>query len=89
MRAIRARYNPFVQARGRVDQLRKLGHSVDKVRSYHFLMKGCLVRLDSVDVPVHVSSAALSVSRVSDRSPYGTIQLAKSTSAPLPARVRY
>lgn len=31
MRAIRARYNPYVQARGRVDQLRKLGHSVDKV----------------------------------------------------------
>jgi elongator complex protein 3 len=33
MRAIRARYNPYVQARGRVDQLRKLGHSVDKVRT--------------------------------------------------------
>jgi elongator complex protein 3 len=32
MRAIRARYNPYVQARSRVDQLRKLGHVVDKVR---------------------------------------------------------
>ena len=31
MRAIRARYDPYVQARGRVDQLHKLGHSVDKV----------------------------------------------------------
>ncbi|PWW72711.1 histone acetyltransferase ELP3 [Tuber magnatum] len=31
MRAIRARYDPFEQARGRVDQLRQLGHSVDKV----------------------------------------------------------
>ena len=31
MRAIRARYNPYVQARSRVDQLRRLGHSVDKV----------------------------------------------------------
>lgn len=31
MRAIRARYDPYVQARSRVDQLRKLGHSVDKV----------------------------------------------------------
>ena len=31
MRAIRARYNPYVQARARVDQLRRLGHSVDKV----------------------------------------------------------
>ena len=31
MRAIRARYSPYVQARARVDQLRRLGHSVDKV----------------------------------------------------------
>ncbi|EAQ86175.1 conserved hypothetical protein [Chaetomium globosum CBS 148.51] len=31
MRAIRARYDPFEQARGRVDQLKALGHSVDKV----------------------------------------------------------
>lgn len=31
MRAIRARYNPYIQARARVDQLRRLGHSVDKV----------------------------------------------------------
>mmetsp|Transcript_16028 Transcript_16028/g.48090 ORF Transcript_16028/g.48090 Transcript_16028/m.48090 type:complete len:578 (-) Transcript_16028:587-2320(-) len=37
MRAIRARYNPYVQARGRVDQLRKLGHSVDKVE---FILMG-------------------------------------------------
>lgn len=31
MRAIRARYDPYEQTRGRVDQLRSLGHSVDKV----------------------------------------------------------
>lgn len=31
MRAIRARYNPFVQTRSRVEQLKQLGHSVDKV----------------------------------------------------------
>ena len=31
MRAIRARYNPYDQARGRIDQLKSLGHSVDKV----------------------------------------------------------
>jgi elongator complex protein 3 len=31
MRAIRARYDPYEQTRGRVDQLRGLGHSVDKV----------------------------------------------------------
>ena len=39
MRAIRARYNPYVQARGRVDQLRKLGHSVDKVRTPRALVR--------------------------------------------------
>lgn len=31
MRAIRARYHPFLQTRHRVDQLKQLGHSVDKV----------------------------------------------------------
>jgi elongator complex protein 3 len=31
MRAIRARYDPYLQTRGRVDQLKGLGHSVDKV----------------------------------------------------------
>lgn len=31
MRAIRGRYDPYEQTRGRVDQLRGLGHSVDKV----------------------------------------------------------
>ena len=31
MRAIRARYNPFLQTRNRVDQLKRLGHSTDKI----------------------------------------------------------
>ena len=43
MRAIRARYDPYVQARGRVDQLRRLGHSVDKVE--YILMGGTFMSL--------------------------------------------
>ncbi|CAD7696096.1 unnamed protein product [Ostreobium quekettii] len=43
MRAIRARYNPYVQARSRVDQLKKLGHSVDKVE--FILMGGTFMSL--------------------------------------------
>lgn len=31
MRAIRARYDPFLQSRGRIEQLQRLGHDVDKV----------------------------------------------------------
>ncbi|KAG1678569.1 putative elongator complex protein 3 [Nymphon striatum] len=31
MRAIRARYNPYLQTRHRVEQLKQLGHNVDKV----------------------------------------------------------
>ncbi|XP_009704441.1 PREDICTED: elongator complex protein 3 [Cariama cristata] len=31
MRAIRARYDPYLQTRHRVEQLKQLGHSVDKV----------------------------------------------------------
>lgn len=30
------RYNPYVQARSRIDQLKRLGHSVDKVWSSYF-----------------------------------------------------
>ena len=33
MRAMRARYDPYEQTRGRVEQLKSLGHSVDKVSS--------------------------------------------------------
>jgi len=43
MRAIRARYNPYVQARSRVDQLKRLGHSVDKVE--FILMGGTFMSL--------------------------------------------
>ncbi|WIA11090.1 hypothetical protein OEZ85_011236 [Tetradesmus obliquus] len=43
MRAIRARYNPYVQARSRVDQLLKLGHVVDKVE--FILMGGTFMSL--------------------------------------------
>jgi elongator complex protein 3 len=31
MRAIRARYNPYLQTKDRVEQLKKLGHDTDKV----------------------------------------------------------
>ena len=37
------RYHPFVQARSRVDQLRRLGHSVDKVE--FILMGGTFMSL--------------------------------------------
>ncbi|CAO3600915.1 unnamed protein product [Absidia cylindrospora] len=43
MRAIRARYDPYEQARGRVDQLRSLGHSVDKVE--YILMGGTFMSM--------------------------------------------
>ncbi|RUO96165.1 hypothetical protein BC936DRAFT_142507 [Jimgerdemannia flammicorona] len=43
MRAIRARYNPHEQARGRVDQLKALGHSVDKVE--YIIMGGTFMSL--------------------------------------------
>lgn len=40
MRAIRARYDPYEQSRGRVQQLHELGHSVDKVE--YIIMGGTL-----------------------------------------------
>ena len=43
--AIRARYDPFVQTRNRVDQLKRLGHSTDKVE--FILMGGTFMSLPS------------------------------------------
>lgn len=43
MRAIRARYDPIEQARGRLDQLSRLGHSVDKVE--YIVMGGTFMSL--------------------------------------------
>lgn len=45
MRAIRARYDPYVQVRSRVDQLKSLGHDVDKVE--FILMGGTFMSLDT------------------------------------------
>lgn len=44
MRAIRARYDPYEQARARIEQLRSLGHSVDKVE--YIIMGGTFMSLD-------------------------------------------
>lgn len=44
MRAIRARYSPYLQTRSRVDQLRGLGHAVDKIE--FILMGGTFLSLD-------------------------------------------
>jgi len=44
MRAIRARYNPYIQTRDRVEQLKKLGHDVDKVE--FIIMGGTFMSLD-------------------------------------------
>ena len=43
MRAIRARYDPFEQARGRIEQIKSLGHSVDKVE--YIVMGGTFMSL--------------------------------------------
>ena len=43
MRAIRARYDPYEQARGRVDQIKSMGHSVDKVE--YIVMGGTFMSL--------------------------------------------
>jgi elongator complex protein 3 len=44
MRAIRARYDPWAQTRGRIAQLRGLGHDVDKVE--FIVMGGTFMSLD-------------------------------------------
>ncbi|AMD20824.1 HDR082Wp [Eremothecium sinecaudum] len=43
MRAIRAKYDPYEQARGRIEQLKQLGHSIDKVE--YIIMGGTFMSL--------------------------------------------
>jgi len=45
MRAIRARYNPYMQTQARVAQLRSLGHSVDKIE--FIVMGGTFLSMDA------------------------------------------
>ena len=45
MRAIRARYDPYEQSRGRLQQLETLGHSIDKVE--FIVMGGTFMALDA------------------------------------------
>lgn len=45
MRAIRARYNPFLQTRARIEQLAGLGHATDKVE--FIVMGGTFLSLDA------------------------------------------
>lgn len=44
MRAIRSRYNPYLQARARIDQLKRLGHDCEKVE--FIVMGGTFLSLD-------------------------------------------
>ena len=44
MRAIRSRYDPYLQTRDRVEQLKSLGHSVDKVE--FIVMGGTFLSMD-------------------------------------------
>lgn len=44
MRAIRARYNPYIQVKDRTEQLKRLGHDVDKVE--FIVMGGTFMSLD-------------------------------------------
>jgi elongator complex protein 3 len=44
MRAIRARYNPYLQSKHRLEQLKQLGHSIDKVE--YIIMGGTFMALD-------------------------------------------
>lgn len=43
MRAIQGRYNPYIQARNRIDQLKQLGHPVDKIE--YIIMGGTFMCL--------------------------------------------
>ncbi|TRY99833.1 hypothetical protein DNTS_014888 [Danionella cerebrum] len=77
MRAIRARYDPYLQTRHRVEQLKQLGHSVDKVE---FIVMGgtfmalpeeyrdCFIRNLHDALSGHTSNNVTEAVRYSERS---------------------
>jgi elongator complex protein 3 len=57
MRAIRARYHPSLQAKHRIDQLRALGHTVDKVE--YIIMGGTFILYDIYTMRFQVTSPTM------------------------------
>ena len=55
MRAIRARYNPYIQTKHRLEQLKQLGHSVDKVIFFYQSLKDHrpVIMINSISGRIH------------------------------------
>jgi elongator complex protein 3 len=92
MRAIRARYDPVVQARSRVDQLRRLGHAVDKVE--FILMGGTFMSLppdyrDAFVRGLHDALSGHASSSVAEAVAYGEVARTKCVGLTIETRPDY
>ena len=92
MRAIRARYNPFVQTRERIHQLQTLGHDVDKVE--FVIMGGTFMSLpvdyrDYFIRSLHDALSAHSSSSVKEAVMYSQHSLCKCIGITIETRPDY
>lgn len=92
MRAIRARYDPYEQARGRIEQLRQLGHSIDKVE--YIIMGGTFMSLpkdyrEDFIANLHNALSGSTVKDVDDSVMYSQQSLTKCVGITIETRPDY
>ena len=92
MRAIRARYDPFEQSRSRIQQLKELGHSVDKVE--FIVMGGTFMSLpedyrENFIAQLHNSLSGYSTSNVDEAVRYSERAKTKAIGITIETRPDY
>lgn len=92
MRAIRARYDPYEQARGRIEQLRQLGHTIDKVE--YIIMGGTFMSLqkeyrEDFIANLHNALSGATVSDVDESVAYSQQSLTKCVGITIETRPDY
>ncbi|VVT46805.1 uncharacterized protein SAPINGB_P001395 [Magnusiomyces paraingens] len=92
MRAIRARYDPYEQARGRIEQLRQLGHTIDKVE--YIIMGGTFMSLapdyrEDFIANLHNALSGATVGNVDEAVAYSQQSLTKCVGITIETRPDY
>lgn len=92
MRAIRARYDPYEQARGRIEQLKQLGHSIDKVE--YIVMGGTFMSLpkdyrENFIVNLHNALSGFNGTEIDEAIQYSQQSLTKCVGITIETRPDY
>lgn len=92
MRAIRARYDPYDQAKSRIDQLKSLGHSTDKIE--YIIMGGTFMSLsksyrDNFIKKLHDVLSGIKTKDISEAIEYSELSINKCVGITIETRPDY